>query len=192
MVKPYTPFDAESIIDTLDKMKNAATIIGNNAYKIDIDGLEAYDRIAVYKLCAFFHANERAAIATLSYMRSTLNTQHYGEFDSLISAMLAHLSALILASTDLLTCLNEEYGQDDSADAEIIGHARPDEPALDLLTRALPELDNIARKILAASQDVIDNTPEDNQWKQHPYNRTHPFKTLADLTNTDKKENKEK
>lgn len=192
MGEPYTPFDAESIIDTLDKMKNAATIIGNNAYTIDIGELDAYDRIAVYKLCDFFHANERAAIATLSYMRSTLNTQHYGEFDSLISAMLAHLSALILASTDLLTCLNDEYGQDDSDDAEIIGHARPDEPALDLLTHALPELDNIARKILAASQNVIDNTPEDNQWKQHPYNRKHPFKTLADLTNTDKKENKEK
>lgn len=181
MGNPYTPFDAESIIDTLTTMKNAAAIIGSNAYRIDIGELDAYDRIATYKLCGFFHANERAAIATLSYMRSVLNTQHYGETNQLISAMLAHLSALILASTDLLTCLNDMYGQEDSDDAEIIGHARPDEQALDLLTRALPELDNIARKILATSQGVIDNTPEDNQWKQHPYNKTHPFKTLNDL-----------
>ncbi len=181
MGTPHTPFDAESIIDTLTTMKNAAAIIGSNAYKIDIGELDAYDRIATYKLCGFFHANERAAIATLSYMRSVLNTQHYGETNQLISAMLAHLSALILASTDLLTCLDEEYGRENSDDAEIIGHARPDEPALDLLTRALPELDNIARKILATSQGVIDNTPEDNQWKQHPYNKTHPFKTLNDL-----------
>lgn len=191
MGNPYTPFDAESIIDTLTTMKNAAAIIGNNAYRIDIGELDAYDRIATYKLCDFFHANERAAIATLSYMRSVLNTQHYGEKNQLISAMLAHLSALILASTDLLTCLDEEYGRENSDDAEIIGHARPDEQAFDLLTRALPELDNIARKILATSQGVIDNTPEDNQWKQHPYNKTHPFKTLGDLTNTDKKENTE-
>lgn len=191
MGTPHTPFDAESIIDTLTTMKDAATIIGSNAYRIDIGELDAYDRIATYKLCDFFHANERAAIAILSYMRSVLNTQHYGETNQLISAMLAHLSALILASTDLLTCLNDMYGQEDSDDAEIIGHARPDEQALDLLTRALPELDNIARKILTASQNVIDNTPEDNQWKQHPYNKTHPFKTLGDLTNTDKKENTE-
>lgn len=181
MAKPYTPFDAESIIDTLDKMKNAATIIGNNAYKIDIGELDAYDRIAVYKLCDFFHANERATIATLSYMRSTLNTQHYGESNGLVSAMLAHLPALILASTDLLTCLNDMYGQEANNDAEVIGYARPDEQALDLLTRALPELDTVARKILTVSQGVVDNTPKDSYWKTCPCNNMRPFKTLNDL-----------
>ena len=181
MGTPHTPFDAESIIDTLTTMKDAAAIIGSNAYRIDIGELDAYDRIATYKLCDFFHANERAAIAILSYMRSVLNTQHYGETNQLISAMLASLTALILASTDLLSCFNDNYEHNDDCEAEIIGYARPDEQALNLLTRALPELDNIARKILATSQGVIDNTPEDNQWKQHPYNKTHPFKTLNDL-----------
>ena len=181
MGTPHTPFDAESIIDTLTTMKDAATIIGSNAYRIDIGELDAYDRIATYKLCDFFHANERAAIATLSYMRSALNTQHYGETNQLISTMLAHLTALASSCADLLSCFNDNYEHYDDCDAEIIGHARPDEQALDLLPRALPELDNIARKILATSQGVIDNTPEDNQWKQHPYNKTHPFKTLNDL-----------
>lgn len=186
MGNPATPFDATSIIDTLNNMRDAATSIDSAARDIYGNDLEEYGQIATYKICDFFLAVENATTAVLSYMRSTLNTQYYGETGKLVSCLLTHLPALILASTDIITCLNDTYGQEDNDDAEIIGYARPDEQALDLLTRALPELDTIARKILTVSQDVIDNTPEDSQWKQHPYNSTYPFKTLNDLPDRSK------
>ena len=183
-----SPFDATSIIDTLNDMKNAADTIGSNAYNIEIDGLDTYSILKTWRLSNYFHANDRATTALLEYMRSTLNTQHYGEENQLISKLLAHLLHLINASTLLLDNLNSHYGQYVDWDTEIIGHARPDEQALTLINNHLPTLEHTAQKILLTSQTVTDHTPDNNQWKQHPYNKAHPFKTPADIITNDEKE----